>query len=160
MIGTRARYLSDLTEARAAVAGFVVVNDVSERAFQSERGGQWSKGKSAETFNPVGPWLATPDEIDDVQNLDLWLTVNGVQRQSSTTAQMIFDPWVIVHYLSQFFVLEPGDLINTGTPPGVGLGHHPRSGSGPATWSSSASPGSARNARSCSRPTDHHRPCP
>ncbi|WP_331773208.1 fumarylacetoacetate hydrolase family protein (plasmid) [Embleya sp. NBC_00888] len=125
VIGTRARYLSDLTEARAAVAGFVVVNDVSERAFQSERGGQWSKGKSAETFNPVGPWLATPDEIDDVQNLDLWLTVNGVQRQSSTTAQMIFDPWVIVHYLSQFFVLEPGDLINTGTPPGVGLGHHP-----------------------------------
>ncbi|WP_250212522.1 fumarylacetoacetate hydrolase family protein [Acrocarpospora catenulata] len=125
VIGTRARYLSSLAEARAAVAGFVLVNDVSERGFQSERGGQWSKGKSAETFNPAGPWLVTPDEIADVRDLALWLSVNGVRRQDGTTAQMIFDPYVIVHYLSQFFVLEPGDLVNTGTPPGVGLGHTP-----------------------------------
>ena len=103
----------------------MVVNDVSERAFQMERGGQWVKGKSAETFNPAGPWLVTPDEIDDVRDLDLWLDVNGVRRQTGNTATMVFDPYFLVHYLSQFLVLEPGDLINTGTPPGVGMGFDP-----------------------------------
>jgi 2-keto-4-pentenoate hydratase/2-oxohepta-3-ene-1,7-dioic acid hydratase in catechol pathway len=102
-----------------------VVNDVSERAFQIERGGQWSKGKSAETFNPAGPYLVTGDEIGDVLDLGMWLEVNGVRRQTGSTATMIFDPLFIVHYLSQFLVLEPGDLINTGTPPGVGLGMSP-----------------------------------
>ena len=103
----------------------MLVNDVSERAFQMERGGQWSKGKSAETFNPAGPWLATPDEIADVLDLGMWLDVNGVRRQTGNTATMVFDPYFIVHYLSQFLVLEPGDLINTGTPPGVGMGFEP-----------------------------------
>jgi len=98
---------------------------VSERAFQMERGGQWSKGKSCETFNPAGPWLVTPDEIDDVLALDMWLDVSGVRRQTGSTSTMIFDPYYLVHYLSQFLVLEPGDLINTGTPPGVGLGFKP-----------------------------------
>lgn len=125
VIGNRTSYLNSLDEARDAIAGFVVVNDVSERAFQIERGGQWSKGKSAETFNPAGPWLVTPDEIDDVLNLGMWLDVNGVRRQTGSTSTMIFDPYFIVHYLSQFLVLEPGDLINTGTPPGVGMGFTP-----------------------------------
>lgn len=125
VIGERASYLSNLDEARNAIAGFVVVNDVSERAFQTERGGQWTKGKSAETFNPAGPWLVTPDEIEDVLNLGMWLEVNGVRRQTGTTSTMIFDPYFVVHYLSQFLVLEPGDLINTGTPPGVGMGMNP-----------------------------------
>jgi 2,4-didehydro-3-deoxy-L-rhamnonate hydrolase len=125
VIGTRTSYLDSVDQARDAIAGFVVVNDVSERAFQMERGGQWAKGKSAETFNPAGPWLVTPDEIDDVLALDMWLDVNGTRRQSGTTATMIFDPYVIVHYLSQFLVLEAGDLINTGTPPGVGMGFRP-----------------------------------
>ena len=125
VIGRRTSYLDSPTEARDAIAGYLVVNDVSERAFQLERGGQWSKGKSAETFNPAGPYLVTPDEIADVLDLDLWLDVNGVRRQTGNTATMIFDPYVIVHYLSQFLVLEPGDLINTGTPPGVGMGATP-----------------------------------
>jgi 2,4-didehydro-3-deoxy-L-rhamnonate hydrolase len=125
VIGRRTSYLDSVHEARDAIAGYTVVNDVSERAFQTERGGQWVKGKSAETFNPAGPWLVTPDEIDDVLALDLWLTVNGVRRQTGSTATMIFDPYFIVHYLSQFLVLEPGDLINTGTPPGVGMGFTP-----------------------------------
>jgi 2-keto-4-pentenoate hydratase/2-oxohepta-3-ene-1,7-dioic acid hydratase in catechol pathway len=125
VIGSRTSYLDSVEEARDAIAGFVVVNDVSERAFQMERGGQWSKGKSAETFNPAGPWLVTPDEVEDVLTLDMWLDVNGVRRQTGSTATMIFDPYVIVHYLSQFLVLEPGDLINTGTPPGVGMGFRP-----------------------------------
>ncbi|MBN9105855.1 MAG: fumarylacetoacetate hydrolase family protein [Propionibacteriaceae bacterium] len=125
VIGRRSSYLESPADARDAIAGYVAVNDVSERAFQLERGGQWSKGKSAETFNPCGPWLATPDEIVDVNNLGLWLDVNGVRRQTGTTARMIFDPYVIVHHLSQFMVLEPGDLINTGTPPGVGMGLNP-----------------------------------
>lgn len=125
VIGRRSSYLSSVDEARDVIAGYVVVNDVSERAFQLERGGQWSKGKSAETFNPAGPWLVTPDEVGDVMNLGLWLDVNGQRRQSGSTSTMIFDPYVIVHYLSQFLVLEPGDLINTGTPPGVGMGHDP-----------------------------------
>ncbi|KUN30156.1 ureidoglycolate lyase [Streptomyces antibioticus] len=125
VIGRRTSYLDSVDDARDAIAGYVVVNDVSERAFQLERGGQWAKGKSAETFNPAGPWLATADEIDDVLALDMWLDVNGVRRQTGSTKTMIFDPYFIVHYLSQFLVLEPGDLINTGTPPGVGMGLTP-----------------------------------
>jgi 2,4-diketo-3-deoxy-L-fuconate hydrolase len=126
VIGTRASYLDRVEDAAAVIAGYVLVNDVSERAFQMERGGQWSKGKSAETFNPAGPWLATPDEIPDVGDLDMWLDVNGTRRQSGNTKTMIFNPYFIVHYLSQFLVLEPGDLINTGTPPGVGMGFDPQ----------------------------------
>jgi 2,4-didehydro-3-deoxy-L-rhamnonate hydrolase len=126
VIGRRAGYLDDEDQARAAIAGYVLVNDVSERAFQIERGGQWSKGKSAETFNPAGPWLVTPDEIPDVLDLGMRLDVNGERRQTGSTATMIFSPWFIVHYLSQFLVLEPGDLINTGTPPGVGMGMNPQ----------------------------------
>ena len=126
VIGSRTSYLDSVDDARAAIAGFTVVNDVSERAFQNERGGQWSKGKSAETFNPAGPWVVTPDEIDDVLSLGLWLDVNGERRQTGSTATMVFDPYTIVHYLSQFMVLEPGDLINTGTPPGVGMGQSPQ----------------------------------
>jgi len=125
VIGRRTAYLDSVADARDAIAGYVTVNDVSERAFQLERGGQWAKGKSAETFNPAGPWLATADEIDDVLALDMWLDVNGVRRQTGSTKTMIFDPYFIVHYLSQFLVLEPGDLINTGTPPGVGMGLTP-----------------------------------
>jgi 2-keto-4-pentenoate hydratase/2-oxohepta-3-ene-1,7-dioic acid hydratase in catechol pathway len=125
VIGQRVAYLDSPEEARAVIAGWVLVNDVSEREFQRERGGQWSKGKSAETFNPAGPWLATPDEIKDVTALEMWLDVNGERRQTGNTATMIFDPYVIVHYLSQFMVLEPGDLIDTGTPPGVGMGFDP-----------------------------------
>jgi 2,4-diketo-3-deoxy-L-fuconate hydrolase len=125
VVGRRTSYLDSVDEARDAVAGFLVVNDVSERAFQMERGGQWAKGKSAETFNPAGPWLVTPDEIEDVLALDMWLDVSGVRRQTGNTRTMIFDPFFVVHYLSQFMVLEPGDLINTGTPPGVGLGFDP-----------------------------------
>jgi 2,4-didehydro-3-deoxy-L-rhamnonate hydrolase len=125
VIGQRASYLDSPEDARAVIAGWVLCNDVSERAFQIERGGQWTKGKSAETFNPTGPWLATPDEIKDVMALDMWLDVNGERRQTGSTATMVFDPYVIVHYLSQFMVLEPGDLIDTGTPPGVGMGFDP-----------------------------------
>jgi 2,4-diketo-3-deoxy-L-fuconate hydrolase len=125
VIGRRTSYLESAEEARDAIAGFLVVNDVSERAFQGERGGQWSKGKSAETFNPAGPWVVTPDEIDDVGALDMWLDVNGVRRQTGSTKTMVFDPLFIVYYLSQFLVMEPGDLINTGTPPGVGMGFVP-----------------------------------
>jgi 2-keto-4-pentenoate hydratase/2-oxohepta-3-ene-1,7-dioic acid hydratase in catechol pathway len=122
VVGRRCEYLADEDAAREAIAGYVVVNDVSERAFQLERGGQWVKGKSAATFNPCGPELVTPDELGDDGDLDLWLDVDGVRRQTGNTAQMIFSPAYIIHYLSQFMVLEPGDLINTGTPPGVALG--------------------------------------
>lgn len=125
VIGRRASYLGSPEEAREAIAGWVLVNDVSERAFQMERNGQWAKGKSAETFNPAGPWLVTPDEIGDVLSLGMWLDVNGVRRQNGSTSTMIFDPYFIVYYLSQFLVLEPGDLIDTGTPPGVGMGFTP-----------------------------------
>ncbi len=125
VIGSRASYLDSPEQAKDHIAGWVVVNDVSERAFQLERGGQWLKGKSAETFNPVGPWLVTQDEIPDVLDLGMHLSVNGVSRQDGSTSTMIFDPYFIVHYISQFMVLEPGDLINTGTPPGVGMGHRP-----------------------------------
>jgi 2,4-didehydro-3-deoxy-L-rhamnonate hydrolase len=126
VISSRTSYLDTVEQARSAIAGYLVVNDVSERAFQIERGSQWSKGKSAETFNPAGPWLVTPDEIDDVRNLRMWLDVSGERRQNGSTSTMIFDPYFIVHYLSQFLVLEPGDLINTGTPPGVGMGMQPQ----------------------------------
>ncbi len=125
VIGSRARYLTSEDEAREHIAGYVVVNDVSERAFQLERGGQWVKGKSAETFNPTGPFLVTPDEIPDVLELGMWLDVDGVRRQTGSTSTMLFSPLYIVQYLSQFLVLEPGDLINTGTPPGVGMGLKP-----------------------------------
>jgi len=125
VIGRRSIYLESREDAVDAIAGFCVVNDVSERAFQMERNGQWSKGKSAETFNPAGPWLVTPDEIDDVMSLGMWLDVSGVRRQTGSTSTMVFDPYFVVQYLSQFLVLEPGDLINTGTPPGVGMGFKP-----------------------------------
>ena len=125
VIGSKCRYLEDEESAGRAIAGYVVVNDVSERSFQLERGGQWMKGKSAETFTPCGPWLVTPDEIPDVADLSMWLDVNGVRRQTGSTATMLFGPHFLVHYLSQFMVLEPGDLISTGTPPGVGMGLRP-----------------------------------
>jgi 2-keto-4-pentenoate hydratase/2-oxohepta-3-ene-1,7-dioic acid hydratase in catechol pathway len=125
VIGRRARYLARET-ARAAIAGYFVGNDVSERAFQIERsGGQWMKGKSCESFGPIGPWLVTKDEIKDVQNLDMWLDVNGERRQTGNTKTMIFDCEHIVWYVSQFMVLEAGDIIITGTPPGVALGMKP-----------------------------------
>lgn len=126
VIGKRTSYLESAVQARDAIAGFVLVNDVSERSFQLERGGQWSKGKSCATFNPTGPWLVTPDEIEDVLDLEMVLDVSGIRRQQGSTSTMIFDPYTIVHYLSQFLVLEPGDLINTGTPPGVGMGLNPQ----------------------------------
>jgi len=107
------------------VAGYAVLNDYSERAWQIERGGQWVKGKSADTFAPLGPFLATPDEIADPENLDMWLEVNGVRRQSSNTNQMIFGVAHVVSYISQFMTLLPGDIISTGTPPGVGMGLKP-----------------------------------
>jgi 2-keto-4-pentenoate hydratase/2-oxohepta-3-ene-1,7-dioic acid hydratase in catechol pathway len=125
VIGSRTSYLDSPADAARHIAGWTVVNDVSERAFQMERGGQWLKGKSAETFNPAGPWLVTPDEVPDVGDLGMRLDVNGVRRQDGSTATMIFDPFFLVHYISQFLVLEPGDLINTGTPPGVGMGLTP-----------------------------------
>lgn len=125
VIGKRTSYLDTIEQAREQIAGWTLVNDVSERAFQMERGGQWLKGKSAETFNPAGPYLVTQDEVADVNELGMWLDVNGVRRQTGSTATMIFDPYFIVYYISQFMVLEAGDLINTGTPPGVGMGFRP-----------------------------------
>lgn len=124
VIGERASYV-EKAEALDCVAGYVVVNDVSERAYQAERGGTWDKGKGCDTFGPVGPWLVTPDEIGDVQNLDMWLDLNGKRMQTGNTRTMIFGVSDIVSYVSQFMTLEPGDLITTGTPPGVGLGHKP-----------------------------------
>ncbi|GAB4065650.1 fumarylacetoacetate hydrolase family protein [Ancylobacter sonchi] len=124
VIGTRARYVEE-KDARAHIAGFCLANDVSERAFQIERGGQWIKGKSCETFGPLGPFLATPDEIDDVGKLAMWCDVNGERRQRGSTATMIFSVDFLVSYISQFMVLDVGDVIITGTPPGVGLGMKP-----------------------------------
>jgi len=124
VIGTRARYV-DESQALSHVAGYCVVNDISERAYQIERGGTWDKGKGCDTFGPIGPWLVTADEISDPQNLDVWLDVNGQRFQTGNTKTMIFGVAQIVSYLSQFMTLEPGDLITTGTPPGVGMGVKP-----------------------------------
>lgn len=125
VIGKDTRYLNTIEEAKECIAGYCISHDVSERAFQLERGGQWTKGKSCDNFNPLGPWLLTPDEIADVHNLSMNLQVNGEQMQKGNTRNMIFDCWYIVHYLSQFMTLEAGDLISSGTPPGVGLGMKP-----------------------------------
>ncbi|PRX33723.1 ureidoglycolate lyase/2,4-diketo-3-deoxy-L-fuconate hydrolase [Meinhardsimonia xiamenensis] len=124
VIGKEARYVSE-EEAMDHVAGYCVVNDISERAFQTERCGQWIKGKSADTFGPIGPWLVTRDEVPDPQNLRLWLEVDGERRQDGTTATMVYGVRFLVHYISQFMSLQPGDIISTGTPPGVGLGMKP-----------------------------------
>ena len=124
VIGARTSYVNE-KEAMDHVAGFCICNDVSERAFQTERGGQWMKGKGCATFGPLGPWLVTPDEIADVQALDMWLDVNGKRMQTGSTATMIFNVVQIVSYISHFMVLEAGDVITTGTPPGVGLGMKP-----------------------------------
>ncbi|MGJ6968667.1 fumarylacetoacetate hydrolase family protein [Streptosporangium sp. G11] len=122
VIGETARYVETHEEALSKIAGYAISNDVSEREFQLERGGQWDKGKSCETFNPLGPWLVTPDEIPDPQALGLRLWVDGAQFQNGDTKNMIFTVAEVVRYLSRFMVLEPGDLINTGTPAGVALG--------------------------------------
>jgi 2-keto-4-pentenoate hydratase/2-oxohepta-3-ene-1,7-dioic acid hydratase in catechol pathway len=124
IIGTRASYVSE-KDALDHVAGFCVCNDVSEREFQAERGGQWMKGKGCPTFGPLGPWLVTRDEIRDVQKLAMWLDVNGERMQAGSTATMIFPIRMLVSYISQFMILNPGDVITTGTPPGVGLGMKP-----------------------------------
>jgi 2,4-didehydro-3-deoxy-L-rhamnonate hydrolase len=124
VIGTRARYVSK-KDALAHVAGYCVINDVSEREFQLERGPQWDKGKGCDTFGPIGPWLVTTDEIANVQRLDMWLDVNGKRMQKGNTRTMIFDVAKLVSYVSEFMTLMPGDVITTGTPPGVGLGMKP-----------------------------------
>ncbi|MHB1121646.1 MAG: fumarylacetoacetate hydrolase family protein [Ramlibacter sp.] len=124
VIGTRARYVSQ-KDALTYVAGYCVVNDVSEREFQLERGPQWDKGKGCDTFGPVGPWLVTTDEIENVQRLGMWLDVNGQRMQTGNTRTMIFNVAKLVSYVSQFMTLLPGDIITTGTPPGVGLGMKP-----------------------------------
>ncbi|TWT39513.1 fumarylacetoacetate hydrolase family protein [Blastopirellula retiformator] len=125
VIGRDARYLDSVEQAAEHIAGYCISNDVSERHFQLERGGQWVKGKSCDTFNPLGPFLATTDEIADVSDLAMTLDVNGERMQTGNTKTMIFDPCFVIHYLSQFMTLEAGDLISTGTPPGVGLGMKP-----------------------------------
>lgn len=125
IIGKEVRYV-DEAQAEDAIAGYCLINDLSERAFQLERGGQWSKGKGCDTFGPIGPWLVTPDEVGDPCDLAMWLEVDGKRYQNSTTANMIFKPAFIVSYLSQFMSLHPGDVISTGTPPGVGLGLKPQ----------------------------------
>jgi ureidoglycolate lyase len=124
IIGKTAKYI-DEKDALDYVAGYCVVNDLSERHFQTERGGQWTKGKSADTFGPIGPWLVTKDEVKDVQNLKMWLEVDGHRYQDGSTKTMIFGVAKIVSYLSQFMSLQPGDVITTGTPPGVGMGIKP-----------------------------------
>jgi 2,4-diketo-3-deoxy-L-fuconate hydrolase len=125
VIGTRASYVTK-DEALNHVAGYVVVDDVSEREYQIERGGTWDKGKGCDTFGPIGPWLVTADEVGDVQNLSMWLDVNGERKQTGTTATMIFDVATLVSYISEFMTLMPGDVITTGTPPGVGMGQKPQ----------------------------------
>jgi len=124
VIGTRAKYVSE-ADAVAHIAGYCVVNDVSERHFQTERSGQWTKGKSADHFGPIGPWLVTRDEVADPQSLGMWLTVNGEARQNGSTETMVFGAAHLVSYLSHFMSLQPGDIISTGTPPGVGMGMKP-----------------------------------
>ena len=125
VIGREARYVP-LSQAMDHVAGVCVVNDLSEREYQLERGGQWDKGKGCDTFGPFGPWLVTLDEVRDIGNLKLWLDVNGERRQTGNTSSLIFDVPFIVHYVSQFMSLQPGDVISTGTPPGVGMGMKPQ----------------------------------
>ena len=124
VIGKEARYVSE-AKALAHLAGYVTFHDVSERHFQKERGGSWDKGKGCDSFAPIGPWLVTPDEVKDPQKLRVWCEVNGVMRQDSNTGQMIFSCAHLISYISQFMTLNPGDVICTGTPPGVGLGMHP-----------------------------------
>jgi 2-keto-4-pentenoate hydratase/2-oxohepta-3-ene-1,7-dioic acid hydratase in catechol pathway len=124
VIGEEIRYV-DQSAAAKAIAGYCVVNDLSERAFQLERAGQWSKGKSCDTFAPIGPWLVTADEVQDPTNLKMWLEVDGRRYQNGSTATMIFSPAYLLSYISQFMSLQPGDIVSTGTPPGVGLGQSP-----------------------------------
>ena len=124
VIGSKGSYVAE-NEAMNYVAGFCICNDVSEREYQTERGGQWMKGKGCPTFGPLGPWLVTPDEIGDVQKLSMWLDVNGERMQNGSTSTMIFDVKMLVSYISHFMTLLPGDVITTGTPPGVGLGMKP-----------------------------------
>jgi 2,4-diketo-3-deoxy-L-fuconate hydrolase len=124
VVNRRARYVSQ-ADAPSYIAGYTICNDVSERHFQVERSGQWMKGKCCETFGPLGPWLVTPDEVADPQNLDMWLDVNGKRMQNGNTRTMIFGCHYLMHYISQFMVLEAGDVITTGTPPGVALGQKP-----------------------------------
>ncbi len=126
IIGSPAKYVSQ-EDAMNHVAGYAVSHDVSERAFQTERSGQWTKGKSCDNFGQLGPWLVTRDEVADPQNLAMWLTVNGVKRQNGSTKTMVYGVKFLVSYLSQFMTLEPGDVISTGTPPGVGMGMKPPS---------------------------------
>ncbi len=125
VIGSRARYVAE-ADALRHVAGYCVVNDLSEREYQLERGGTWDKGKGCDTFGPIGPWLVTADEVSDPQNLALWLEVNGQRRQTGHTGSMIFGVAALVSYLSRFMTLQPGDCITTGTPPGVGMGMKPQ----------------------------------
>ena len=124
VIGTTARYVSE-ADALSHVAGYCVVNDLSEREYQFERGGQWDKGKGCDTFGPIGPWLVTADEVADPQNLGLWLEVNGKRVQDGNTKTMVFGVANLVSYISRFMTLYPGDIISTGTPPGVGMGQKP-----------------------------------
>ena len=124
VIGTRTKYVS-VPDALSCVAGYCVINDLSERAFQLEGTGQWVKGKSADTFGPIGPWLVTADEVPDPQNLKMWLEVDGHRYQNGSTRTMIFGIQELVSYLSRFMSLHPGDIISTGTPPGVGMGQRP-----------------------------------
>ncbi len=125
VMGSTASYLSSPADALGCVAGYAISNDVSEREFQLERGGQWDKGKSCATFNPLGPWLVTTDEVPDPQSLNMFLEVNGQRVQNENTSDMIFSVSHLIWYVSQFMVLEPGDVVNTGTPAGVGLGLRP-----------------------------------
>jgi 5-carboxymethyl-2-hydroxymuconate isomerase len=124
VIGKMCRYVTE-EEAGKAIAGYFICHDVSERNFQLERGGTWDKGKGCDTFGPIGPWLVTADEISDPLNLKMWLEVNGRRFQSGSTKTMIFSPAFLVSYISRFMTLEPGDVVTTGTPPGVGLGQNP-----------------------------------
>lgn len=125
VIGTTAKYVSQ-EDAPAHIAGYCVINDVSERAYQLERHGTWDKGKGCDTFGPLGPWLVTPDEVGDPAELGMWLEVNGHRYQDGSTATMVYKPAFLVSYLSQFMSLHPGDVISTGTPPGVGMGQNPQ----------------------------------
>jgi 2-keto-4-pentenoate hydratase/2-oxohepta-3-ene-1,7-dioic acid hydratase in catechol pathway len=125
VISKEARYLESAEKAAECIAGYCISHDVSEREFQLERGGQWSKGKSCDTFNPLGPWLSTADDVPSVMKAPMKLWVNGELRQNGNTGKMIFGPAQLIHYISQFMTLEAGDLISTGTPPGVGLGMKP-----------------------------------